>query len=46
MPQDVMEVLDKLFISRIVGLSATTRVNEPLKGNVFQATVKHVAEKS
>ena len=42
MPTDVMGVLDKLFVSRIVGVSATTRVHEPLKSNTFQATIKHV----
>jgi hypothetical protein len=42
MPTDVMGVLDKLFVSRIIGVSATTRVHEPLKGNSFQATIKHV----
>ena len=42
MPSDVMDVLDKLFVSRIIGVSATTRVHEPLKGTTFQATIKHV----
>jgi hypothetical protein len=42
MPSDVMGVLDKLFVSRIMGVSATTRVHEPLKSNSFQATIKHV----
>ena len=35
-------MLDKLFISRIAGVSDTTRVHEPLKGNTFQTTIKHV----
>ena len=42
LPHDVMAMLDKLFLSRVLGLSDATRVHEPLKGNTFQTTIKHV----
>jgi hypothetical protein len=42
LPHDILVVLDKLFVSHIAGVSATTRVHEPLKGHAFQTTIKHV----
>jgi len=41
-PTDILAEVDKLFVSRIAGVTAVTQINEPINGKTMKVTIQKV----